>query len=643
MKKTLSFVLVAAMLLCMIPAFSVFADDAVEISTAEDFLAIEDNLGGNYKLTADITVTEGLSYKEEDKKFTGTFDGDGHTVTLAIKDADAARTALFCTVAGCTIKNLTVVGTMESTGNSTAALIGTVKDDGSVVTVENVTTNVSFTAANASNGQGGLIGAVENKPTVKLINCTNKGNVVGEVAGGLIGKVHSGATIEITGCTNEGNVSSTNLYADYRGAGGFIGAVTDGGATVTIKDSANKGDVSALYIVANAYVGHNNSNNFTVENTTNTGKVTSGGYVLSAEVATARDAGIWGSAAFSYNFDESKLSGSPEFHATPDMSSYTAYICGTEATDKVTITDKGNRKVEISAICTGLADSYASVTIVWANGKYSTFGTTAPSKADTDKVLESAEILSKHEEAAVDTTTVSAENPLLKDGLQEPHGSEGNLFDGNLTNKYEGHHIVGTGPVVIKFQLTEATKVGYYALGTGNDDARFPGRQPVEWKLWASVDGTDYVLIDDVKDADQPDINNKLVAYEAETDVAYKYFKLEVYTFAAEVDREDGTDMYVQIGEIKIYKACEHSWGEPVVDQGSCTKDTTSTVTCDKCGKTETTVTKAPGHNYVDGVCTVCGDEKKPVETGDFAVVAALLSVVALAGVVFVSKKRSVR
>ena len=86
MKKTLSFVLIAAMLLCMAPAFSIFADEVIEIDTFEEFLAIEDNLSGNYKLTADITVTEGLSYKEEGKLFTGTFDGDGHTVTLNFVD-----------------------------------------------------------------------------------------------------------------------------------------------------------------------------------------------------------------------------------------------------------------------------------------------------------------------------------------------------------------------------------------------------------------------------------------------------------------------------------------------------------------------------------------------------------------------------
>lgn len=646
MKKTLSFVLVAAMLLCMIPAFGIFAADVVEIDSAEDFLAIEDNLSGNYKLTADITLTEGLSYKEEGKWFTGTFDGDGHTITLKVKDTDWQRTGVFCTVGACTIKNLTVKGTMESSGNSTSALVGTVKGDGSVVTIENVTTNVNYKADNATNGQGAIIGAVEDKPVVKLINCVNKGDIIGEVVGGLIGAVVGDATIEITGCTNEGDITCTNFFGDYRGAGGFIGKVQNNGAVVTLKDSTNKGKITAQYVVANAYVGHNNSTTYTVENTTNSGKVVSGGYTLPANLAVARDAGIWGSANFDYNVDEWKLYGTASFHATPDMSSYTAYICGKKATNKVTVTDKGDRNVEIVADCTGIADGYASVTIVWADGKYSTFGegSGVPALKDVEAANTSAELLAKQEEAAVDAGSVSAENPLLKDGWETnptPHGSEGNLFDADAGNKYEGWHVKGTGPVVIKFQLAEATKVGFYALGTGNDDASFPDRQPVDWKLWASVDGNEYVVIDEQKGADQPNLNNKLIAYDAETDVAYKYFKLEVSAFASEANKADGEGSYVQIGQIKIYKACDHSWGEPVADEGSCTKDATSTVTCDKCGKSEVTVvTEAPGHTFEDGVCSVCGAKENVPETGDFMVVAVMLSVIALAGVAVVSKKR---
>lgn len=651
MKKTLAFVLVAAMLLCMAPAFSLFAGEVVEIDTAEEFLAIEDNLGGSYKLTADITLTEGLSYKEEGKRFSGTFDGNGKTITLDFVDKNWARSGLFCSVEGTnvTIKNLTVVGKLESNGNSTGVVIGTINGDSSVVTIENVTTNVSFKADNSTNGQGGIIGCVENNGTVNLINCTNKGDIIGEVAGGLIGSVVGDSKINVTNCTNEGDITSTNYYADYRGAGGFIGKVQNGNTTITLKNSTNTGNVTAKFVVANAYIGHNNSWNYVVEGCTNSGTITSGGLKLSAETAVARDQGIWGAAGFGYNFDEAKLSGSPDFHATPSMTGWKAYINGVEATDKVTVTDKTNRKVEIIANCKGIADGYASVTIIWEDGKYSTFGTNAPTLADSEQVYASADLIGKLTEATVDTNSVTTENPLLADGFADnptPHGSHGNLFDADAGNKYEGWHVLGSGSTFVNFQLAEATVVTHYALGTGNDDAAFSDRQPAEWKLWASVGGTEYVLLDHMEGDNLPNVNNKLVAFELDNATAYKYFKLEIVSFLSEAGREvppageSAQGVYVQLGQIKLY-TCDHTWGDPVVKDATCTKDGSSTKTCSNCGKEEVTVIKSEGHKLVDGVCSVCGhDTNKPAPTGDSVVALVVLAVVSLLGVAVISKKR---
>ncbi len=593
----------------------------IEITTAEEFLSIENNLDGNYKLMNDITLTEGLSYKEEGKRFSGTFDGNDKTITLDFVDTAAARAGLFCSVEGTnvTIKNLTVEGKLESNGNSTGVVIGTVNGDSSVITVENVITNVSFKADNSTNGQGGIIGCVENKATVNLINCTNKGDIIGEVAGGLIGSVVGDSKINITGCTNEGDITSTNYYADYRGAGGFIGKVQNGGATVSLKSSTNKGDVTAKFVVANAYIGHNNSNNYTVEGCSNTGTVTSGGLKLDAATATARDQGIWGSAGFGYNFDESKLSGSPDFHATPSMNNWKAYINGVEATDKVTVTDKGNRKVEIIANCAGIADGYASVTIIWEGGRYSTFGTNAPTKAETDLVHDSAELVGKLTENAVDTGSVSAENPLLANGWEndpKPNGSEGNLFDADAGNKYEGWHVMGSGSVVVKFQLTEAAKITHYALGTGNDDANYPGRQPAEWKLWASVDGDEYVMLDHAKGDLLPNVNNKLAAFAIDNDVAYKYFKLEILSFVEEEGKAEGQGSYVQLGQIKLY-TCEHDFEDGV---------------CTNCGFN----TEAP-----DPTPTPTPDPT-PVPTGDAMLAVSALALIAVAATVMVVRRRKI-
>lgn len=603
----------------------------VEITTAEEFLSIENNLDGNYKLMNDITITEGLSYKEEGKRFSGTFDGNGKTITLDFVDKEWARSGLFCSVEGTNvvIKNLNVTGKLESNGNSTGVVIGTINGDNSVVTIENVTTDISFKADNSTNGQGGIIGCVENNGTVNLIGCTSKGDIIGEVAGGLIGAVVHDSKINITNCTNEGDITSTNLYADYRGAGGFIGKVQNGNTNITLKNSTNKGDVTAKFVVANAYVGHNNSWNYVVEGCTNTGKVISGGLELPADTAVARDQGIWGDAGFGFNFSNGELKGSPRFHSNPSLNGWKAYINGVEATDKVTVkyvmkadkpAEQEDRKVEIVAMCNGLYDGYASVTIIWEDGKYSTFGANAPTKADADQIHESADLIGKLTEATVDTGSVSAENPLLANGFEDnptPHGSEGNLFDADVNNKYEGWHVLGSGSLFVNFQLTEATAVTHYALGTGNDDAAFPDRQPAEWKLWASVDGNDYVLLDHVKGDSLPNVSNKLAAFELDTDgTAYKFFKLEVVSFISEAGREvppageRAQGVYVQIGQIKLY-SCEH--------------------------------------NYVDNVCTNCGHDINAPETtpetnvpktGDAVLAISALALLAAAAAVAVARRR---
>jgi len=55
--------------------------------------------------------------------------------------------------------------------------------------------------------------------------------------------------------------------------------------------------------------------------------------------------------------------------------------------------------------------------------------------------------------------------------------------------------------------------------------------------------------------------------------------------------------------------AHEHSFGEwSVVEAATCTEDGSETRKC-SCGETETRTIPAAGHEYVNGVCTVCGDK----------------------------------
>ena len=76
-KRILSLLMAFVMVVSLLPASVRAAETVTEISSAEKFA--EMNASGSYKLTQDIEVT--TPYKST---FTGTFDGDGHTVTLKL-------------------------------------------------------------------------------------------------------------------------------------------------------------------------------------------------------------------------------------------------------------------------------------------------------------------------------------------------------------------------------------------------------------------------------------------------------------------------------------------------------------------------------------------------------------------------------
>ena len=122
-----------------------------KISSAADWNELADSLssysGKYFKLTANISVSKMIR-----GTFTGTFDGDGKTltVTIAITDANVVDVAPFQYIAnGAVIKNLTVKGSVSSKTNYTAGLVG--RTTAGICSIENCTVNVNLTL----NGYGG--------------------------------------------------------------------------------------------------------------------------------------------------------------------------------------------------------------------------------------------------------------------------------------------------------------------------------------------------------------------------------------------------------------------------------------------------------------------------------------------------------
>lgn len=70
--------------------------------------------GKFFKLMEDISIATMVGANTTDKYFAGTFDGNGHKLTVSYNNTTDQHTAAFRNVIGATIKNLHVDGTIET-------------------------------------------------------------------------------------------------------------------------------------------------------------------------------------------------------------------------------------------------------------------------------------------------------------------------------------------------------------------------------------------------------------------------------------------------------------------------------------------------------------------------------------------------
>ena len=231
--------------------------DIVNGSFDSDIIVVNDsNQNSNHKFTAKIpypsvngTLRDPITLSGDwtpigvysntttAKPYSGTFDGNGKTITfdsITHGSTETYSSGLFQMLAG-TVKNLIIDGSISRTDTGYIGGITGYLDGG---TIENCVNNATITNS-ASNGTGGIVGYVG-------------------TAGGII-----------TGCINLGNISSK-----LNAVGGIVGAtgVISETSNVSISKCINMGEISALSIVAGilglAYP-------ITIENCINLGKVIS--------------------------------------------------------------------------------------------------------------------------------------------------------------------------------------------------------------------------------------------------------------------------------------------------------------------------------------------------------------------------------
>ncbi|MBQ8836580.1 MAG: dockerin type I repeat-containing protein [Clostridia bacterium] len=320
MKKKTSRFLIITCLLLMLCALTVSAAEVSTIGVPDELLALMNDSAmwnGSYKLTDDIDLSE-YDYEAEGAltqkpignaniAFTGSFDGDGHTISGIDISSTAVGGGLFGIVSDdgdtTVIKNLTIKGSVVSTANFAGGLIGIIcgatELDGIIsdlttftpvsraggivggivnngyaaistvanseaynVTFKNCTNKTSFFASLTAEARaGGIVGSISTATAgrganeVYFENCVNYGDIKGySVVAGIVSNwdtgVVTGCTNKMTNCKNYGNIEATAGTAANNNSGGIIGFAglqlsTVDGSAIEVTNCYNEGTITA--------------------------------------------------------------------------------------------------------------------------------------------------------------------------------------------------------------------------------------------------------------------------------------------------------------------------------------------------------------------------------------------------------------
>ncbi len=277
MKKTLSIILALVMILSM-SMVSVYAEDVLlvansapegtAITNEAEFLAMAAD--GKYYLANDITLTAPYA-----QAFTGTFDGNGKTVTVS--------QPMFADFGG-TAKNLVIEGSITALGadaeialftavGARGAVAATINGEATVV-FENIKNNASVSAIgnipDSDDCAGGIVGLINNAAAnVTFINCENNAAITGlNQVGGIAGFIKAAASVTFDGCVNNGEIKETGTSAYSAG----IVCRSDAELT-TFKGCVNNGTVSAGKDQAGGMLAYAAKGSFVVDGCVNNGTI----------------------------------------------------------------------------------------------------------------------------------------------------------------------------------------------------------------------------------------------------------------------------------------------------------------------------------------------------------------------------------
>ena len=292
-------------LILSMPALPVFAadfgggsgtaSDPYLISTKDHLNNVRNKLSAHYKLTSDITFTSSDFYSSgkfynggagwepigSGSAFTGTFDGNGHTISGLYQRITTTGKygGLFGKTSKATIEDLGLLNldiSIAANSHSNVYIGGIVgyMESSSIVrdcyTTGKITGSSSF---DADVSAGGIVGYRQNSSTIE--DCYNTAKITGSsnsyagarvYVGGIGGSNYSSTT---SGCYNLGEISAKALLTDYADAGGIVGDIN----SCDISNCYNKGKITGGYV--GGIVGYaSGSSDYMISDCYNTGIVT---------------------------------------------------------------------------------------------------------------------------------------------------------------------------------------------------------------------------------------------------------------------------------------------------------------------------------------------------------------------------------
>ena len=203
------------------------------------FGSIVNGTAGNYipaqrgacaELTADVDLENdawtpiGQNTGDDPKDtlaYSGTFNGNGHTISGLNVTGEFAYSGLFGYTEGAAIRDLTVAGKVTSTSTDSSTAVGGIIGRAKGSTIENCGNLCAVTAP--AGHTGGIVGyaAYMDDSSGWITGCYNAGKISGgDYAGGIVGTHYD--DMFIYDCYNVGAISGNRAIGGIAGSGSFV-------------------------------------------------------------------------------------------------------------------------------------------------------------------------------------------------------------------------------------------------------------------------------------------------------------------------------------------------------------------------------------------------------------------------------------